>query len=362
MPGEPAHGGDRSDTVRLVETAFEREIRQQPDVIAGLIARERGRVEAIAAEVRAARPRFALIAARGSSDNAARYAKYLFGVQHHLAVGLAAPALYTMYGSAPEVSDALVIGVSQSGESPDVVAVVADGTRQNALTLALTNEPASPLARAANLCLPLGAGEESAVAASKTYTAQLAALAMLSAAMTGKEDLWRELEAVPAAMRAALAAADAARAGAGAMAGASRVAVLGRGFNFCTAFEAALKLKETCYLAAEPYSWADFLHGPIAMLDQKCPVLVVAPSGAASADAGEIAATLAGRGAPLAVVSDRADLLARGDLGLAIPPVPEWLSPLVAILPCQLLALAVAAALGLDPDRPRGLAKVTRTT
>jgi glutamine---fructose-6-phosphate transaminase (isomerizing) len=268
-----------------VETAFEREIRQQPDVIAQLVERERGRVEAIAAEVRAAQPRFALIAARGSSDNAARYAKYLFGVRHKLAVGLAAPALYTMYRSPPEVSDALVIGVSQSGQSPDVVAVVADATRQNALTIALTNEPDSPLARAATLCLPLGAGEERAVAASKTYTSQLAALAMLSAAVSGDEEPWSDLEALPDAMRAALATAEAARAGASALAGATRIAVLGRGFNFATAFEAALKLKETCYLAAEPYSWADFLHGPIAVLDRQFPVLVVAPSGAASADA-----------------------------------------------------------------------------
>ena len=345
-----------------METAFEREIRQQPDVIAKLVARERGRVEAIAAEIRAARPRFALIAARGSSDNAARYAKYLFGVQHKLAVGLAAPALYTMYGTPPEVSDALVIGVSQSGQSPDVVAVVADGTRQNALTIALTNDPASPLARAANLCLPLGAGEEEAVAASKTYTSQLAALAMLSAALTAHEEPWSELERLPEAMRAALAAADAARAGAAKLAGATRVAVLGRGFNFATAFEAALKLKETCYLAAEPYSWADFLHGPIAVLDRDFPVVVAAPSGAAAVDADEIADALARRGAPIAMVSDRADLLARADIKLAIPSVPEWLSPLVAIIPCQLLALAVAEAQGNDPDRPRGLAKVTRTT
>jgi len=345
-----------------VETAFEREIRQQPDVIAKLVARERGRVEAIAAEIRAARPRFALIAARGSSDNAARYAKYLFGVQHKLMVGLAAPALYTMYRSPPEVSDALVIGVSQSGQSPDVVAVVADGTRQKALTIALTNDPDSPLARAANLCLPLGAGEEEAVAASKTYTSQLAALAMLSAALSGREERWSELERLPDAMRAALATADAARAGAVTLAGATRVAVLGRGFNFATAFEAALKLKETCYLAAEPYSWADFLHGPIAVLDRDFPVVVAAPSGAAAVDADEIAAALARRGAPIAMVSDRADLLARADIKLAMPAVPEWLSPLVAIIPCQLLALAVAGAQGIDPDRPRGLAKVTRTT
>jgi glucosamine--fructose-6-phosphate aminotransferase (isomerizing) len=349
------------DTFEPVETAFEREIRDQPHVIAGMIARERSQVEAIAAEVRRRRPRFALIAARGSSDNAARYAKYLFGARHRLAVGLAAPALYTMYGASPDVSDALVIGVSQSGESPDVVAVVEDAARQGALTVALTNEPGSPLARAAAMCLALGAGEERAVAASKTYSSQLCAFSMLSAALGEDEQAWRELAAIPDAMRSALDAAGAARAGAPSLRGASRIAVLGRGFNFATAFEAALKLKETCYLAAEPYSWADFLHGPIAMLDQLFPVLLIAPSGAASVDAADIAAILAERGALSAVVSDRDDLLSRAAIQLRLPSAPDWLTPLVAILPCQLLALSLALAKNHDPDAPRGLHKVTRT-
>ena len=347
-------------------TEFEREIREQPEVVARLVTGARELVGEIADRVRHHAPDFVLIAARGSSDNAARYAKYVLGAKNRLAVGLAAPALSTMYRSPPMMGRALVIGISQSGESPDVVGVVSDAARQGALTLALTNQPTSPLGRAAALCLPLGAGPERAVAASKTYTSQLAAMAVLSAALMASEaersEAWAELEQIDGAMRGALVAVEPSRAAATALAGAQRIAVLGRGYNLATAFEAALKIKETCYVAAEPYSWADFLHGPVAVVERGFPVLVVAPSGAASADAGEIAARLLDRGALLAVASDRGDLLAAADAPLPLPSgTPDWLTPLVAILPCQMLALALALARGNDPDRPRGLSKVTRT-
>lgn len=342
---------------------FEREIAEQPEVVQRLLTTGRATAEAIAERVRAARPRFALLAARGSSDNAARYAKYLFGAHNRIAVGLAAPALHTIYGAAPDLSAALVIGISQSGQSPDVVAVVRDATAQGAVTVALTNDAGSPLARAATMTLPLGAGEERAVAASKTYTSQLAALAMLSTALDGAPARWAELLAMPDAMRAALAAAPAARQHAPRLAGAPRIVVLGRGYNFATAFEAALKLKETCYTAAEAYSWADFLHGPIALLEPGFPVLVTAPSGVAAVDVAAIVDTLRARGALVSVISDDTALLARADLPLPLGATsPEWLSPLAAVIPAQLLALATAEAQGGDPDRPRGLAKVTLTT
>jgi len=344
-------------------TSFEREIREQPQVVSALLRAQRARAEEIAAEVRRVRPRLALIAARGSSDNAARYAKYVLGARNRLVVGLAAPALHTIYRTPPDLAGALVIGISQSGESPDVVAVVDDAARQGALTVAITNEAASPLARAASLALAIGAGEERAVAASKTYTGQLAALAMLSAAIEGEDGPWRELERAPDAMTAALDAAASARAAAPRLVGAARIATLGRGFNFASAFEAALKLKELTRIAAEAASPADFLHGPIAMVDEGFPIVMVAPGGVQDADALHMAARLGERRALLAVVSDRADLLARAEIPLALPiALPEWLSPLAAIVPAQLLALSVAEALGLDPDRPRGLAKVTRTT
>jgi glucosamine--fructose-6-phosphate aminotransferase (isomerizing) len=267
-----------------------------------------------------------------------------------------------VYGAPPDLRDALVLGISQSGESPDVVSVVADGSRQGALTVALTNEPESLLARAAGMCLPLGAGEERAVAASKTFAAQIAGLAMLSAALAGEEERWGELAAAEEAIDSAMASDGAARAAAARLRAEDRIAVLGRGFHLATAFEAALKLLETCYLGAHAFSWADFLHGPMALVEPGFPVLLIALSGGAAADAAEVADRLIERGALLAVISDREDLLARAALPLSLGAgTPEWLSPLTAVVPAQLLALRLALARGGDPDRPRGLRKVTRT-
>jgi glucosamine--fructose-6-phosphate aminotransferase (isomerizing) len=341
---------------------FESEIREQGAVVGRLVRDRRDRAEEIARAVRARQPRFVLIAARGTSDNAARYAKYLFGAHHQLAVALAAPSLHTVYGAPPDLRDALVLGISQSGESPDVVSVIADGGRQGALTVALTNEPESPLARAAGMCLPLGAGEERAVAASKTFAAQIAGLAMLGAALAGEEERWRELAAAEVAIDSAMASDGDARAAAARLGAADRIAVLGRGFQLATAFEAALKLLETCYLGAHAFSTADFLHGPMAVVEPGFPVLFIAPSGRAAEDALEVADRLIERGALLAVISDREDLLARAALPLALGArTPEWLSPLTTVVPAQLLALRLALARGADPDRPRGLSKVTRT-
>lgn len=341
---------------------FEQEIREQPAVLGRLVTEARGRVEEVAAAIRARSPAFALFAARGSSDNAARYAVYLFGAHNQLSVALAAPALHTLYGAAPRVDGALVVGVSQSGQSPDVRAVLEHARAQGALTLAIVNDESSPLAAAAELSLAVGAGDERAVAASKTYTGELTLLAMLSAALAEDDKRWEELTALPAAMAAAVEAAEPARNGAVLLTEASRVAVLGRGFNQSTAHEIALKLSETCYLAAEPWSWADFLHGPIAIVEPGFPVVVVAPSGRASDDAPDIIDDLRQRGATLVVASDRLDLLSSAAVALPLPTgVPEWLSPVTAVVPGQLLALALAQARGLDPDHPRGLRKVTLT-
>lgn len=344
------------------ESVFEGEIREQPAVLARLVKDRRGEIEEVARTIRSRSPTYALIAARGSSDNAARYAVYLFGAYNRLVVGLAAPALHTLYGAEPDVRGALVVGISQSGQSPDVRAVLEHARGQGALTLAISNDDSSPLAAAAELSLSIGAGEERAIAASKTYTGQITLLAMLSAALAEDDRRWEELTALPAAMAAAVEAADPARNGAVLLTEASRVAVLGRGFNQSTAHEIALKLSETCYLAAEPWSWADFLHGPIAIVEPGFPVVVVAPSGRASDDAPDIIDNLRQRGATLVVASDRLDLLSSAAVALPLPTgVPEWLSPVTAVVPGQLLALALAQARGLDPDHPRGLRKVTLT-
>lgn len=343
-------------------TSFEDEIDGQPGAMTRLLG-ARGAVEAVAARIRAFEPRFVLLAARGSSDNAARYAQYLLGVRAGLAVALATPSLFTRYGGRPRLDGALVIGISQSGASPDVVAVMDEARRQGAFTLAITNEPGSALERAAGAHLPLLAGEERSVSASKTYTAELLALAMLATALGGDDAAWRELERVPQQVAGTLRLNPRDPARVAGLVQVRRFLVLGRGFNYATAFELALKLKETSYVIAEPYSPPDLLHGPIAMLEPGFPVVFIAASGALDAEHGEVLAELERRHACPIVISDRPDLIARGMPGLAIAPgVPEWLSPLTAVAAGQRFALELALARGHDPDHPRGLTKITLTT
>jgi glucosamine--fructose-6-phosphate aminotransferase (isomerizing) len=329
-------------------THFEEEIRQQPEALARLLRDGRLAIEAVADRIRAAPPAWVTIAARGTSDNAARYAQYVLGANNRLSVALAAPSLFTVYGAPPRLAGSLVVGVSQSGKSPDIVAVVVEGRRQGAITVAITNEPASPLATAAELVVPLDAGIERAVAATKTYTTELLAIAMLSAALDRDDEArWRALEEVPGQVQRAIdggarpAADAAARA-----AKASRFLVLGRGFNLATAFEIALKIKETSYVITEPYSFADFKHGPMALLEPGFPVLLV--EGGPREDHDAILALLTERAADVVPIGAPAG-------------VEEWLSPIAAVVPGQLFALELARTRGQDPDRPRGLSKVTET-
>jgi len=339
-----------------------REIGEQPEILAGLLDAERAHAEEIAAALRGRDLAVVVIAARGTSDNAARYAQYLFGAVNRLPVALATPSLFTLYAAPPDLRRALVIGVSQSGESPDILAVLAEGRRQGAPTLAITNVPESPLGEAAEFVLPLHAGVERSVAATKTYTAQLLALAMLGAAFARDDARWRELTGAPRVVEAALTLDGEIAQRAERYRYADRLMTSGRGYCYGTAFELALKLKETSYLLAEPYSPPDFLHGPVAIVDDGFPALLVAPSGAAFDDMLAFARTLHERGAELIAISDRDELLDLAQTPLRLPqPLPEWLSPLAAIVPGQLLALHLARSKGLDPDRPRGLSKVTLT-
>jgi glutamine---fructose-6-phosphate transaminase (isomerizing) len=349
-----------------VISRFEQEVREQPEVLARLLDRGRAPAEEAAAAIRAHRPHFVMIAARGSSDNAARYGQYLFGVQNRLAVASSAPSLITHYGVAPRLDRAAVLGISQSGQSPDVVAVVEEGRRQGAVTVALTNDAASPLARAAAFVLPLSVGHEQAVAATKTYTAQLTALAMLSAALTpGEGDrarLWSELLELPVRVAEALALHPQEPGRAAPFRKHERMLVVGRGFDLATVFEVALKIKETSYVSADPYSSADLLHGPAALLDEDLPLLVVAAAARTFGDLDAVVRLAQERGAPIIALTDAPALRAAARVWLPLPGgVPEWLSPVVAIVPGQLWAQAMADARGLSPDAPRGLSKVTLT-
>jgi glucosamine--fructose-6-phosphate aminotransferase (isomerizing) len=336
------------------------EIESQPQTVARLLERELAHVTTIAASL----PPFSyvLIAARGSSDHAALYAKYVWATLCRFPVALAAPSLYTLYESPPRLDGALVVGISQSGQSPDIVSVLQDARRQGRPTIAITNDAGSPLAQAADHVIELHAGPERSVAATKTYTAELTAIAALAAAWSGAPERLAELRRLPVALEATLAgcagvAEDAAR-----YRGVEALSVVGRGYNYATAFEVALKVKELTYMMAIPYSSADFRHGPIATVGSGSPVVLIMPSGRTLPDMLELVGELRRRDADLLVISDVPAALALANTPLPVPvAVAEWLSPLVAILPGQHLALHLALARGLDPDIPRGLAKVTQT-
>jgi len=338
------------------------EIHEQPQVLARLLDNQAETAARIAKAIRARGPSYAVFAARGTSDNAARYAQYLFGALNRLPVALATPSLFSIYGTPPQLNDALVLGISQSGQSPDVVSVVEEGRKQGALTIAVTNVPASPLAQAAEHVLLLGAGEERAVAATKTYTAQLAALALLAVQLAGDDERLAALRRMPEAVEKTLALEEPVAEAAQRYAYATECIVLGRGYNYATAFEVALKMKELTYIIAEPYSSADFRHGPVAIVERGFPAVVVAPQGAVYPDMLALARELAAREAELIIISEQDEALELAHTPLRLPAaLPEWLSPFTCIVPGQLLALHVTLAKGYDPEHPRGLKKVTET-
>ena len=338
------------------------EILEQPESVRRLIERGRAPIEAVAAAVRAVDPAFLVIAARGSSDHAAIYAQYVFGIRHRLAVALAAPSIVSLYGVHPSVERALVLGISQSGASPDVVGVVEAARAAGAPTIALTNEPGSALAGAAAHAIDLMAGPEHAVAATKTYTAELTAMAMLSAALRGSDPDWADIAALPDHLAAALDVEVVARQLAADRASIERGVVLGRGFEYATARELALKLKEMARVLADPYSAADFEHGPVALVEPGFPVLAVVGSGPTLAPTlAQLDRLRSTFGADVVVISDSPEA---DRVGTRIPipaGVPEWLRPIVSIVAGQLFALHLTIARGIDPDTPANIHKVTLT-
>ncbi len=337
------------------------ELAESPAVVARLLVSAPGPLATVAEEVRRRGTRFVLVAARGTSDHAATYAQYVFGARAGLPVGLATPSLSSLYGLGPRVGDALVIGMSQSGRSPDIVAVLDDARRQGALTLAITNDPGSPLAVAADVVVPLEAGPERAVAATKTYVAELAVVALLAEALRGGVPD-PALAGLPGALGRTIELEPQVVVLARRLAPHQACVVLARGFQYPTAREWALKLKEVAGVFADPYSAADFEHGPIALVEPGTLVLAVVSSGPTLSGMVTLLERLADAGADVVALSDAAAVRGLGNGALAIPSeVPEWLAPIVTILPCQLLAYHLAVARGRDPEAPRNLQKVTLT-
>ncbi|MEZ4711390.1 MAG: SIS domain-containing protein [Caldilineaceae bacterium] len=364
--------------IEIKSTHLYQEIHEQPDVLQALLDHEHARIGALAQAIQAHNVQQVMIAARGTSDNAGRYAQYLLGSLNRLPVALATPSLFSIYETPPRLQNALVLGISQSGKSPDIVGVLAEAQRQGALTAALTNFGDSDLAAQADHVIELHAGLEQSVAATKTYTAELMCIAMLGAALTDDLHLRQALHMIPQAVADALtlnalAPDQQPRLAQGILRGpvafvAQRYrymrdcVVIGRGYNYATAFELALKLKELTYSIAEPYSSADFLHGPLALIEPGFPVIVAAPSGRMLPELRDFIQVLAHHEAETIVISDDPATLEAAHAPLPLPAdVPEWLSPIVAIAPGQLFAMHLAHARGFNPDQPRAIRKVTET-
>jgi glucosamine--fructose-6-phosphate aminotransferase (isomerizing) len=305
----------------------------------------------VAAALARREPRFVLMTARGTSDHAALYAKYLVEIRLGRPAGLVSPSTMTVYGARPDLTDVLFVAVSQSGGSPDLAESTAVARACGATTVAVTNSGGSELAHAAEFSVDLQAGPERAVAATKTYTAELLALYLL---LAGGRNPARAAESLPEAAAKTLAGADAVHAAAARYRFASRLVTTGRGYSYPAACEGALKLMETSYLSAHAFSTADLLHGPVAMLDSAVPVIAVVAPGRGGEAARPVVDRLRDTGADVLVVGD-------GDLPIASTGLPEELLPVLEILPLQQLAWRLAIDRGGDPDRPRGLSKVTRT-
>lgn len=339
---------------------LEEEIKEQPEVAARLLRDSADSIQEVAAAIRKKGPAALWIAARGTSDHAGIYAKYLFETRNRLATGLAAASTVTIYDHPPDLSQLCTIGISQSGSSGDIVAFMHEARRQGSLTVAITNEEDSELARTADHCLLMRAGHERSVPASKTYTASLLLAAMLSQALDPDTAFERSLHEVPGAIETGIRiGSQLADVASGVRA--QRMAVLGRGFHLATAMEIGLKIMETSYVLAEARSIADFLHGPIAVVEPGFEALLVEARGPSHAGMRELATRLRGQGAQLITFTDEPDQVL-GEVAIPIlTGLPEELTPIPYVVVGQLFAMHLAQSRGLDPNRPRGLSKVTQT-
>jgi glutamine---fructose-6-phosphate transaminase (isomerizing) len=333
------------------------EIAEQPHALRRLLDEGVSEIRAVAEQIERRRPRFVLLAARGTSDHAALYAKYLIEITLGLPAGLASPSTMTSYGSRPELGDVLWIAVSQSGGSPDLVDSTTAAQECGALTLAITNAAESPLQEASELHVDVLAGPERAVAATKSYTSELLALYLLIDACRGGE-------ADPARRLPELALEVLERGDGVELATryrfVERLVVTARGYAYATAREAALKMMETSYLSAHAFSGADLMHGPLAMVDDDRPVIAVVPNGIGGAALAPVLDRLRDRRADVLIVGDQ-DVAPWAAAAVPLPETEEPVGPILQILPLQQMAHAMAVARGYDPDAPRGLAKVTET-
>ncbi len=344
------------------------EIRQQPDALDRTLRGELPGFESLRKRFQVKPPRLVVLAARGTSDNAAQFGRYLIEITTGIPVSLAALSVCTLYERELKLDDALVVAISQSGESTDTNALLEQARRRGAFTIGITNESASSMARITDHVILVRAGREKSVAATKTYTGQLLSLYLLAWALGAPletDDLLR----LPGWADAALHLESTIQARAERFRFMDHAVVIGRGLNYANAFEWALKLMETCYIVAERFSQADILHGPIAMVGAAFPTFLLCPPGVTWPAMKELTVRLDGLKAERVAITDRSNAEARTPMALIVParlahsgPLPvDVFTPIPYIIPAQLFAAALAGVKGFDPDRPRGLSKVTRT-
>ena len=345
------------------------EIRQQPAALARTLLSEIRATEELKKRLTVRRPKFIVLAARGTSDNAAQFGRYLLEITTGIPVSLAAPSIYTLYRTPPNFEEALVVAISQSGESTDTNLVLEKARAQGAMTIGITNESASTLAELAEHVFLVRAGREKSVAATKTYTGQLLALYLIAYALGAPISL-DQLRRVPDWTAEALTLEESIAERAQRYRFMDHALVVGRGLNYSNAFEFALKLMETCYVVAERFSSADLMHGPIAMVSHSFPAFLFAPAGVTWPSMKEMIGKLGGLGAEVMVITDPANRQAAKIQGAVVLPCSlasknaapaELFTPIPYIVPAQLFAAHLAAIKGLNPDQPRTLSKVTKT-
>jgi glutamine---fructose-6-phosphate transaminase (isomerizing) len=345
------------------------EIRQQPEALEKTLGDGIEALRDLRRSFEAERPRLVILVARGTSDNAAQFGRYLIEITTHIPVSLAAPSVLTLYASPVDLRDTLVVGISQSGESTDTNAVLADARARGATTLGITNEPGSTMAEISAHALVVRAGKEESVAATKTYTCQLLALYLLAYALGGEVSL-DALRGIPQWVAEVLELEERVGEIVERYMFMTRAVTVGRGLNYANAQEFGLKLMETCYVVTERFSSADLMHGPIALVEHAFPVFVFAPSGVTWQSISAVLDMLEELKAETLVITDEGntDACAKPARLIRLPVPPgEWhgsqdlYTPIPYIVPAQLFAAQLAEIKGLNPDRPRTLHKITRT-
>ena len=338
------------------------EIRQQPEILRRLVGEEIGNAQALCKAMKDRGIEYVSICARGTSDNAATLAKYLLEITAGVPVSLTASSVFNLYDAKMDLSKWLLLGISQSGESTDVVEVVRRAKKLGALTAGITNIENSTLAKESDYALFTRAGEEKSVAATKTYTSTMAIIYLLASVMSGDENLAAKVSSAADAIESVFGMGDYIERVVERYRYMDECMVIARGINQATCQEAALKLAETCYIVAKPYSAADVQHGPIATVDEGFPVFLYAPPGKAYQSMLELSDKMRDNGAEMIIISTEDEILSRAKTPIKIPvEVDEIQSPLVYIVAGQLFAQYLSLTKGYNPDHPRHLSKVTKT-